>query len=224
MKIRFIKPSYEIDMLGQTGIEKLKAIEQKGKICYKAEHNITEDSYIKFVKMIVDNKHHSVLEHESVSFKFICDRGVSHELVRHRTGIGYSQESTRYCTYNDTMEFIIPSWFNRDELEFEKYMDDCHEILDWAGENDSIAEWGYAMVAACDTYGKLLHNGWKAQQARSVLPNSLKTEIWSTCNLREMRHIFQLRISPAAHPDFRELSIPMLTEMKQLIPIVFDDI
>ena len=210
-------------MLGQTGIEKLKCIEQKGKICYKAEHNITDDSYLKFIKMIIDKGHHSVLEHEYVSFKFICDRGVTHELVRHRTGIGFSQESTRYCNYNNSISFIIPSWCdNIKECELEIDSDTIPEWFDNLTLSESI--WIESMMSSAINYNILLNNGWKPQQARSVLPNSLKTEIWCTPNLRELRHIFQLRTSPAAHPDFRALSIPMLADIKQLIPIVFDDI
>lgn len=223
MKIKLIKPSYEIDLLGQTGIEKLKSIEMKGKICYKAEHNITDDSYLKFVKMLIDKGHESVLEHVSVSFKFICDRGVSHELVRHRTGIGFSQESTRYCTYGDSMQFVIPSWCsNIHECELEPNS----ENIPWWFDNLTIEEtiWIKSIFHSALNYNVLIANGWKAQQARSVLPNSLKTEIWATPNLREMRHIFKLRTSAAAHPDFRALSIPMLADTKQLIPIVFDDI
>lgn len=224
MIIKFIKPSYEIDMLGQTGIEKLKCIEQKGKICYKAEHNITDSSYEKFVKMLIDKGHESVLEHQYISFKLICDRGVSHELVRHRTGIGFSQESTRYCTYSGAMEFIIPSWIqNIEPIEFNTEDSEFINEL-WKSYNQAEIYWMGAMITASEMYQCLLKEDWKAQQARSVLPNSLKTEIWTTCNLREMRHLLKLRTSPAAHPDFRALTIPMLAELKQLIPIVFDDI
>ena len=226
MDIKFIKPSYEIDMLGQTGIEKLKCIEQKGKICYKAEHNITDDSYLKFIKMIIDKGHHSVLEHASISFKFTCDRGVSHELVRHRTGIGFSQESTRYCNYNNAIEFIIPSWSNIQPYETNilDVSQSLVQLKDFDGMTDGDFEWQNQCVNAACSYERLLNIGWKPQQARSVLPNSLKTEIWATPNLRELRHIFKLRTPPAAHPDFRALSIPMLADVKRLIPIVFDDI
>ena len=147
----------------------------------------------------------------------ICDRGVSHEIVRHRIA-SYSQESTRYCDYSGGhITFIIPPWV---EIESGKYSGlSCPGPISAAGNS-----WFWSMANACITYKHLRKLNWKPEQARSVLPNSLKTEIVITMNLREWRHFFRLRTALAAHPQMREIAIPLLTEFKQLIPVVFDDI
>ena len=219
MLIRFIKPSYEIDMLGQTGIEKLKMIERAGKTCYKAEYNITEDSYLKFVEMITKRGHLSVIEHSYFSVRVICDRGISHEIVRHRL-MSFSQESTRYCAYNNAMEFIIPSWC--DIEPFEDSLDDfkLDYPKDHPGYRDSL--WCNACADSAISYKELLDSGWRPEQARSVLPNSLKTEIVITGNLRNWQHFFLLRDHSAAHPDMRTLAHEIHNDIKNLIPIMFD--
>ena len=199
----YFQPEHPID-----GEALLKAIERYGRTCYKTEGKIKEDSAEKFVKMIIDRGHESVLEHEKITIRVICDRGVTHEWVRHRIG-SYSQESTRYCNYSKKkfrrqLTFIEPCFWKRDSKNYQIWKD--------------------SMRDAEATYLWLLDRGASPQEARSVLPNSLKTEIVVTFNLREWRHFFKLRTTKAAHPQMREITIPLLTYFKTYIPVVFDDI
>jgi len=186
----------------------LKQIERAGRTAYKSEDKITEDSAIKFVSMINDLGHSSVLEHQCVTVRVICDRGISHEIVRHRLA-SYTQESTRYCNYTkgkfgNEITVINPCFWDEND---EKY-------LIWKQTIESIE------VA----YNKLIELGATPQEARSVLPNSLKTEIVMTMNLREWQHFFILRTSSNAHPQMREIAIPLLNEFKKRIPFIFEKI
>jgi len=213
-----IKPSFEImGIYGNTGKSKnvLQLIERAGRTCYKSEDKITQDSCIDFVKMINKNGHHSVLEHSAMTVKFICDRGISHELVRHRLA-SYSQESTRYCNYKGGITFIIPPWV---DIKIGEYKTLFPKV---AMTNDKDWEWYKSIFEAERTYLLLLSKGLLPEQARSVLPNSLKTEIVMTCNLREWRHVFALRCSKKAHPQIRELMLPLRSEMRRIIPVIFD--
>ena len=178
-------------------------------------------SHIDLVNRLIQNKHEAMLEFGgNVTVKFICDRGVSHELVRHRLA-SFAQESTRYCNYgkDEHISFIIPSWMNWNEGECTKatysYINVGHD-----GHNT----WLNAMLDAEDRYNTLIKKGQSPQQARSVLPNSLKTEINVSANIREWRHILKLRIANAAHPDMQYLMRPLLDEFKEQIPILFNDI
>lgn len=186
------------------GMSMLKAIEAAGRTCYKSEEKITDDSAVGFVRNIINSGHHSVLEHENVSVRFVCDRGVTHEIVRHRIA-SYSQESTRYCNYGtgrfgSQITYIEPT-FSLDDDDIE-------------------------MLQAIEKhYMKSIEKGRSAQEARYFLPNGLKTEIVMTCNLREWRHFFTLRAaSKKAHPQMRQVAIPLLNAFKSHIPVVFDDI
>lgn len=204
--MRIIKPGFYIEEVN--GMEVLKKIEKAGRTCYKSEDKITDDSALTFVKTICKSGHESVLEHEKVTVRIVCDRGVSHEIVRHRIA-AYSQESTRYCNYSNS-KFgneitVIEPFFFKDNPE-------------------SYELWKTAMEQAEATYFALLKAGASPQEARSVLPNSLKTEIVVTYNLREWRHFFKLRTSAAAHPQMREIARPLLKAFQEQIPIVFDDI
>ena len=190
------------------GQEILRKIENCGRVCYKSEGKIEEGSAERFVANIIKRGHEAVLEHASITVKFVVDRGVSHEIVRHRLA-SYCQESTRYCNYskddfNNEITFIIP------------------EYLDYKSEQWNV--WKDAMTSCEDAYFKLLNIGLSPQEARAVLPNSLKTEVIMTANLREWRTFFKLRTTSAAHPQMREVTQPLLDELKQLIPVVFDDI
>ena len=190
----------------------LKKIERAGRTAYKSEDRITPDSAREFVRKIIDMGHESVIEHEKITVRIICDRGVSHEIVRHRIA-SYTQESTRFCNYSkgkfgSEITVIEPCfWDLSKEADRKKY-----EI------------WKRAMMEAEKAYMELIKLGAKPQEARSVLPNSLKTEIVMTANLREWRHFFKLRTSRRAHPQMREIAIPLLKEFKKRIPVVFDDI
>ncbi len=202
-----IRPSFEI-MDDIDGAKILQKLERCGRVCYKSEDKITEGSAEKFIGMILKSGHESVLEHEKLTVKFICDRGVTHEIVRHRIA-SYSQESTRYCNYSkDTfgneLTFIRPCF--------------------WADDSEEYAVWKQAMEEIEKTYVKLISLGAKPEEARSILPNSLKTEIVCTMNLREWRHFFRLRTAERAHPQIREISVALLDELKKRIPVIFDDI
>lgn len=187
--------------------EMLKHLERCGRTCYKSEDKITDDSAARFVRAIIKNGHESVLEHASITVRFVCDRGVSHELVRHRLA-SYSQESTRYCNYkNKEIEFVMPS-----EIE---------------GNLQAKQEWEYVCKRCEMSYKWLLENGVAPQAARSVLPTSLKTEIVMTANLREWRHFFKMRalgVAGKPHPDMQFLATSLLEEMKSKLPEVFDDL
>lgn len=205
--MNIIKPSVEI-LTQINGEEILKHIEKTGRVCYKSEDKITSDSAKKFITDIIKRGHEAVIEHYNISVKFICDRGVTHEIVRHRIA-SYAQESTRYCNYSkdkfgNEITVIQPLFWNEDSFEYQY--------------------WKNAMQDAERHYFELLKLGASPQEARSVLPNSLKTEIVITMNLREWRHFFKLRIAKAAHPQMREVANMLFKEIKENIPVIFDDI
>lgn len=198
----------------------LELIELAGRTCYKSEEKITPNSSERFVKRLLDSGHHSVIEHPVASVKFITDRGVTHELVRHRL-CSFSQESTRYCDYGgDHIKFIRPVWSTYCPTGII-----TRDTLSGLLMEDSSARWAEAMLESEEKYKELLElNSWRPEQARSVLPNSLKTEIIVTANLREWRHIFTLRCSKAAHPQIRDLMISCLRGFQEEIPVLFDNI
>jgi thymidylate synthase (FAD) len=202
--MQIIEPSFEI-LDRVNGAELLARIERYGRTCYKSEDKITAESAPLFIRMLLSRGHESVLEHEKITVRVICDRGVSHEIVRHRIA-AYSQESTRYCNYGKSGEITV--------------IRPCF----WLEGSTAYRLWFAAMSAAETHYLDLLREGAFPQEARAVLPNSLKTEIVITYNLREWRHFFRLRTYPAAHPQMREITIPMLREFQRLVPVVFDDI
>ena len=211
-----IKPSFEI----LTPITKdiYKNIEIAGRVCYKSEDRITDDSSEKFVRGIIKSGHDSVLEHQSVSVRLICDRGVSHELVRHRIA-SYSQESTRYCNYRGGVTFIIPPWVDIPVGEYKPGDDPAN--------NKADALWFNACLNDELYYLELLKCGWTSQQARDVLGISVKTEIIMTMNLREWRHFFNLRAvgtTGKPHPQMSEITVPLLDKFKSLLLYIFEDI
>lgn len=196
------------DFKGQDLINKL---EQVARTCYKSENKIKEGSANKMVAALIRSNHEAMLEHASITIKFVVDRGISHEIVRHRMA-SFAQESQRYCNYSKDefgkeITFIIP--------DFLDYKSECWNV------------WKNAMQEAEKTYFKMLELGFSPQEARSVLPNSTKTEVVMTANLREWRHFFKLRAADAtgaAHPQMKEVTIPLLAELKEMIPVIFDDI
>lgn len=205
--MKLIPPSFEL-LDKPDGQALLQKIELAGRVCYKSEEKITPDSAAGFVARILKNGHESVLEHEKLTVRLICDRGVSHEIVRHRIA-SYSQESTRYCNYSKDkyqreLTFIRPFF--------------------WADDPEKFNVWKRAMESAEAAYLALIDLGATAQEARSVLPNSLKTELVVTMDLREWRHFFRLRTTPAAHPQMRELTIPLLAAFREVVPVVFDSL
>lgn len=203
--MKIIEPSFEILQCPQNVNQ---ILELCGRVCYKSEDLINNDSADKFVQRMLDSKHESVIEHCSVTVRIVCDRGVSHEVVRHRLS-SYSQESTRYVNYSkgkfgSEITVIKPLFYEEGTENYSLWYNSCKH--------------------AEMTYMTLLQNGSTAQEARSVLPNSLKTEIVMTANIREWRHFFRLRTSNKAHPQMRQIAIPILEEFKRRIPVLFDDI
>jgi thymidylate synthase (FAD) len=221
--MKIIRPSWSFDK-PVNGDDALLLLERVGRTCYKTEAKITEGSSHKFVRQRIDEGHDAVIEFEDVIVRVICDRGVTHEIVRHRIA-SYAQESTRYCNYGHAGEItvILPPWFAGVHAAYERGPVYVH-----SSEEHHRAEqyqaWRAAMNMAEVTYLHLLELGQSPQQARAVLPNSLKSEIVIKMNLREWRHFFRLRTSRKAHPQMREITIPMLAGFKEAIPIVFDDI
>lgn len=207
--MKVIRPYYEI-LTPITGDE-LKRIEIAGRTCYKSEDKITDDSAAKFVRGLIKGGHEAMLEHSQLSVRFVVDRGVSHELVRHRIA-SFAQESTRYCNYskdkfNGELTFIKPCF--------------------WDEECELFWNWRNAMLSAERAYLSLIANDAKPEEARTVLPNSLKTEVVMTANYREWRNFFKLRAARytgPAHPQMEEIAVPLLRELNSKIPVVFSDI
>lgn len=203
--MKIIPPGYEI-LSPVDGEEMLKRIELCGRVCYKSEDKITAGSAEKFVRMILASGHESVLEHEKITVRIICDRGVSHEIVRHRIA-SYSQESTRYCNYSKDkfggeLTFIRPCF--------------------WDGDDEKYELWKKIMEETEKNYLNLISMGAKPEEARSILPNSIKTELAVTMNIREWRHFFRLRTAERAHPQIREVASMLLHDLQSRVPILFD--
>lgn len=206
--MQVIKAGFEImDILN--GEEILRKIEKVARVCYRSEDKIGEGTAEKMVRALIKSNHLAMLEHFSFSVKFICDRGVSHEIVRHRVA-SFAQESTRYCNYGSKsgeITVIEPCFWGKDSIEYN--------------------EWASACEMAESYYLSLIDLKATPQEARSVLPNSLKTEVVMTANLREWRHFFSLRACGSTgkpHPQMLEVAVPLLQEVKKLIPVVFDDL
>jgi len=205
--MKIIPPSFKF--IGTlNGAEMLKTIELAGRTCYKSDDAITEDSAAAFVRRILKRGHESVIEHEKATVKIICDRGVTHEIVRHRIA-SYSQESTRYCNYakdkfGNELTFIRPYFWQENEKKYQIW---------------------YSTMQQIETaYMELLANNATPEEARSILPNSLKTEIIVTMNMRSWRHFFKLRTAAASHPQMREVAQPLLDAFKEKLPVLFEDI
>ena len=205
--MQIVNAGYEI-MDPLNGEEILKKIEKVARVCYKSEDKITEGSAEKMVRALVKRNHLAMLEHFSFSVKFIVDRGVSHEIVRHRVA-SFAQESTRYCNYGKSggVAFIKPCYLECDTVPFDNWVGSC--------------------MGAESDYLTMIASGCTPQEARAVLPTSLKTEVVMTANLREWRHFFSLRacgVTGNPHPQMLEVAVPLLKELKDLIPVVFDDL
>lgn len=205
--MKIISPSVELLNPPQYALL-LDLVELAGRTCYKSENKITDGSAETFVRGILKRGHEAVIEHGALSVRFVCDRGVSHEIVRHRLA-AYCQESTRYCNYSKgdfggEITIIKPCYMDEGDPAFEV--------------------WKNACLRAELAYFDMLSIGCTAQEARAILPNSLKTEVVMTANLREWRHFFKLRTAPAAHPQMREVARMLLTQMKERYPVFFEDI
>ena len=206
--MKLIKPYTEILTPVDTQ-EVYKTIEKVARTCYKSEDKITDTSAERMVKSLIKSGHEAMIEFFDITVKFVTDRGVSHEIVRHRVA-SYAQESTRYCNYtNDKfgneLTFIIPSFLDEKEsYSYNRFVTHLEQV-----ENEYLI---------------LTQEGWKPEQARQVLPNALKTEINVKMNLREWRHFFNLRCHHTAHPDIKVLALELLEKFYALLPVVFEDL
>ena len=206
--MKLIKPYTEILTPVDT-VEVYKTIEKVARTCYKSEDKITDTSAERMVKSLIKSGHEAMIEFFDITVKFVTDRGVSHEIVRHRLG-SYAQESTRFCGYTKDkfggiVTFIQPHWFKEDKTNSEHLFE-------------------YALNKAAKIYKEFIHNGFSPQDARALLPNALKTEINVKFNLREWRHFLNLRCHHTAHPDIRILSLELLDKFYKLLPVVFEDL
>jgi len=204
--MKIIAPSATIEEFTYDAVRRIELV---GRTCYKSEDNICEGSADKFCRMIRDRGHLAMFDHAYASVRFIVDRGVSHEIVRHRIGVGYAQESTRYCNYSKG-----------------KFGEECTFIKPcfWEEGSPLFNEWKDVMLEVERVYLNMLQDGASPQEARSVLPNSLKTELVATGTFTYWRHFFKQRVPTAAHPQMREVTRPLLEEFIGLWPAIFDDL
>lgn len=200
--MKIVLPSVALEFITPDATQ---LIERAGRTCYKSEDKITSESADKFIKMLLERGHESVIEHAYASFRVVCDRGVSHEFVRHRL-FSYSQESTRYCNYSK-----------------EKYGSSITVIQPPGLEGKALEAWVDAVSMAENKYLYMVDSGVKPEIARSVLPNCLKTELVATANFREWRHFLFMRWSPKAHPQMQEIAGMIGTILFQHCPPVFRD-
>lgn len=210
--MKIIEPSYTIlSDISEGGIKELQFIESAARTCYKSEDKITEDgeSAKALIRRLITSGHEAMLEHSMLSVRFVVDRGISHEIVRHRL-FSFAQESTRYCNYSkgkfgSELTFIKPCFFEKTSPKYITWANFCR-----------IAEDVYlGFIETCDV---------TPQEARTVLPNSIATELVVTGNYREWRHFLKLRTDKAAHPQMREVTELLLLRLQERIPIIFDDI
>ena len=205
--MKIIEPTVEL-VQDLNAAEIMKHIERAGRVCYKSESNISDTSAEKFISNIIKSGHESVIEHVSITFKIICDRGISHEIVRHRLA-SYSQESSRYCDYSGDkfggeLTFIKPCF--------------------WTEDDENFLLWRQTMEILEKNYLQMRQNGARPEQARAILPNSLKTELFMTANLREWRHFLKLRTSKRAHPQMRQIALKIFEILNEKLPVIFSDI
>lgn len=214
--MKLIKPKVEIlDRLDERGV--INRIATVARTCYKSEDYSTIQKDKALVKRLIDSKHDAMLEFVDITVKFTTDRAIANELVRHRMA-SYAQESTRYCNYSkdkfdNELTFIIPSQAETNQF---------NQIL--TDDAEAFPSFKDALEMAEAYYMTLIHKGWTAEQARSVLPLCTKTEINMKANLREWRHFFRLRCNKHAHPDMRVLALDLLKQMHDKLPTIFEDI
>lgn len=201
--VRFVRQEWQIEFATP---DMLEAIERVGRTCYRSELKAAENTAPKFVRMLISRGHESPLEFAQIVVRIVCDRGISHQLVRHRLA-SYAQESTRYCNYASErfgcqVTLIEPTHWPQKMLGF--YMP--------------------AAEAAAQGYLTAIDAGVPAEIARDLLPTATATQIVMECNVRQWRHVFRERTVKAAHPRMRDLMRPMLREFRDRFPVVFDDV
>ena len=200
-----VQPKIEVE--NYNPIQIMKNIERACRTCYRSENFITEESYKKLLKNCINRGHESVLEHEKITVRMTCDIGVYKDLTRHRFG-SFSIESTRYCNYSkdkfdNNIKFIEPIYFD---------------------DGDKGQLWVDAMMAIENQYMKMAEAGCTPDEMRMILPHSTAAEVTMTANIREWRHILDLRTKKMTHPAIRQLLIPLLLKFKEDMPELFGPI
>ena len=200
-----VQPKIEVE--NYNPIQIMKNIERACRTCYRSENFITEESYKKLLKNCINRGHESVLEHEKITVRMTCDIGVYKDLTRHRFG-SFSIESTRYCNYSkdkfdNNIKFIEPIYFD---------------------DGDKGQLWADAMMAIENQYMKMAAVGCTPDEMRMILPHSTAAEVTMTANIREWRHILDLRTKKMTHPAIRQLLIPLLLKFKEDMPELFNSI
>jgi len=226
-----VKPSYKILRFP---IHPLEDLEVVARTCYKSEDKIGPGTAEKMARQLKERHHGAMLEFGGdPSVRFICDRGVTHELVRHRL-CSFAQESTRYCNYSkdkfgNQMTFVIPPWFAEDLTEGEWDVEETcfylrgKQTFIQAAHLPVVWSWLWSLRTAEVHYLDLIERGQSPQEARAVLPNSLKTEIVVKANTREWMHIFSQRCAAGAHPQMRELMVPLAKEFNERCPVLYEE-
>jgi thymidylate synthase (FAD) len=204
--LEVITPSVELIGVVPDGETIMRHLEAAIRTAYKSEDKIGPGSAEKILKHILSLKHESTLEHISLSFRVITNRGVTHELVRSRIGVGYTQESTRYVNYGKRPPQVILPW---------------HLV---ERSDDDKAFWLRGQRSMIKFYQEALARDWKPQDARGFLDNDLKTEIVWTMNIRAFRHFMNLRTAASAHPDMQVIARKALQALHGLVPLLFRDI
>ena len=205
--MKIIEPSFQLTtMFGRLtpymGTRMLRFIEAQARISHRSEGRQTPTTWERFIKAVVlEHGDWSVVEHANVTATIRIDRGITHELVRHRL-FSFTQESTRFVRHTGEFEFVYPI----------------------TAPEDKYGTWRRTMVMCQESYKQLLREGWNPEQARSVLPTAFASTIAVTGNLRNWRLFFLMRTTRETHPDFKRITIPMLAEFQKNIPLLFDDI
>lgn len=212
-----VKP--EIQVENYDSIKIMKNIEKACRTCYRSESLITEDSYKKLLKNCINRGHESILEHEKITIRMVCDIGVYKDLTRHRFG-SFSIESTRYCNYNkdkfgNEIKFIEPVFYT-DSWKLANY-----EGAAMTTEELKSSIWYNCMEEIEDSYNYMGELECTPDEMRMLLPHSTAAEVTMTANIREWRHILELRCGKAAHPAIRQLLIPLLLKFKEDMPELF---
>lgn len=201
-----VKPKIEVEKFD--GIQIMKNIERACRTCYRSEGNITEDSYKNLLRNCINRGHESVLEHEKITVRMLCSINTYKDLTRHRAGASFSIESTRYCNYfkdkfDNNIKFIDPVYIT---------------------DENNYACWRECMKSIETFYMLVANNKGTPDQCRTMLPHSVAAEVTMTCNIREWKHVLDLRTKKTVHPEIRQLLIPLLLEFKRTMPEMFEGI
>lgn len=204
--MEIIKPRIEIEQFN--GVDIMKKIERACRTCYRSEGSITEDSYKNLLRNCINRGHESVLEHEKITVRMLCSINTYKDLTRHRAGASFSIESTRYCNYSkdkfdNNIKFIDPVYIT---------------------DENNYACWKECMKHIETYYILVANNKGTPDQCRTMLPHSVAAEVCMTCNIREWKHVLDLRTKKTVHPEIRQLLIPLLLEFKKTMPEIFEGI